>query len=182
MKGSEAKVAAGPLELDVLIEEEGWEGCVPNVGARCRDAARAAWLVSVPSQPSLQEEPATACLLLTSDERIRDLNRRFRGLDKPTDVLSFPAVEADVLAAAGAEGPPPELGDIAIALQTTLADATREGRPVGDHLSHLVIHGMLHLFGYDHQRDEEAREMEALEVRILAGLGIPDPYGRLDQA
>lgn len=175
-------MAAGPLELDVLIDEEAWEGSVPDAGARCRDAARAAWLVSAPTQPGRRQDPVTACLLLTSDERIRDLNCRFRGLDEPTDVLSFPAVEADVLAAAGAEGPPPELGDIVIALQTTLADAAREGRPIGDHLSHLVIHGMLHLLGYDHQRDEEAAKMEALEVKILAGLGIPDPYGRLDQA
>jgi probable rRNA maturation factor len=182
MRRSDANVAAGPLELDVLIDEEAWKGCVPDAGARCREAARAAWVASAPAQPDPQQDPVTASLLLTSDERIRDLNRRFRGLDEPTDVLSFPAVEADVLAAAGAEGPPPELGDIVIALQTTLADARREGRAVGDHLSHLVIHGMLHLLGYDHQGDEEATEMEALEVRILASLGIPDPYGRLDQA
>ena len=174
-------MAAGPLELDVLIDEQGWEKALPDVGARCREAARAAWEESAPNQPGVLHEAATACVLLTSDERIRTLNRQFRGLDEPTDVLSFPAVEADVLAAAGAEGPPPELGDIVIALQTTLADATLEGRPVCDHLSHLVIHGMLHLLGYDHQRDAEAEEMEALEGRILAGLGIPDPYAPLDQ-
>lgn len=174
-------MAAGPLELDVLIDEEGWEQALPDVGERCREAARAAWRESAPQQRGLLHEATGACLLLTSDERIRALNRQFRGLDEPTDVLSFPAVEADVLAAAGADGPPPELGDIVIALQTTLADATREGRPVRDHLSHLVIHGMLHLLGHDHQRDAEAEAMEALEARILAGLGIPDPYAPLDQ-
>lgn len=174
-------MAAGPLELDVLIDEPAWETALPDVGARCREAARAAWQESAPNQRGLLQEVTAACLLLTSDERIRALNRQFRGLDEPTDVLSFPAVEADVLAAAGAEGPPPELGDIVIALQTTLADATREGRPVSDHLSHLVIHGMLHLLGHDHQRDAEAEEMEALEARILASLGIPDPYAPLDQ-
>lgn len=174
-------MAAGPLELDVLIDEQAWETALPDVGARCREAARAAWQESARTQRGLLQEVTAACLLLTSDERIRALNRQFRGLDEPTDVLSFPAVEADVLAAAGAEGPPPELGDIVIALQTTLADATREGRPVSDHLSHLVIHGMLHLLGHDHQRDAEAEEMEALEARILASLGIPDPYAPLDQ-
>lgn len=174
-------MAAGLLELDILIEEEAWEEAVPDAGAVCRGAAQAAWSAASPANASSQPDPTTACLLLTSDERMRALNRQFRGHDKATDVLSFPAVEADVLAAAGAEGPPAELGDIVIALQTALADAMRDGKRPGDHLSHLVVHGMLHLLGYDHENDGDAVEMEALEVRILANLAIADPYGPLDQ-
>jgi len=175
-------VAAVGLDLDVLIEEPGWTTAVVDAPALCRSAAEATWAMVLPSLPWVPEETAEACLVLASDERVRTLNRDFRGRDEPTDVLSFPAFDADVLAAAGAEAPPPLLGDIIIALQTTLADAARDGKPAADHLSHLVVHGILHLLGHDHQQDDAAADMEALEVRILAGLGIADPYGALDQA
>ena len=172
-------MAASALELDVLIEEQAWVEAIPDADALCRSAAQAAWSLGAPPHAGSPGEPTTACLLLASDDRVRTLNRDFRGRDVPTDVLSFPAFEPDVLAAAGAEGPPPVLGDIVVALQTSLADAARDGKPVNDHLRHLVVHGMLHLLGYDHEREEDAAKMEALEVRILAGLGIADPYGPL---
>ena len=181
MKGNDGNVVAAALELEVLIEEAAWGAVVPDAEALCRSAAQAAWSIGAPSLMGSSGEPTTACLLLASDERVRALNRDFRGRDVPTDVLSFPSFEPDVLAAVGAEGPPPVIGDIVIALQTTLADAVSDGRSMNDHLRHLVVHGMLHLLGYDHETDEDAAAMEALEVRILAGLGIADPYSRLDR-
>lgn len=113
-------------------------------------------------------------VLLTDDRRIRALNRDFRKLDKPTNVLSFPAAPASIPAA------PRFLGDIAIAFETTRAEAEAEGKPFSAHLSHLAVHGFLHLAGHDHETDPEAEAMEALERRILERLGIPDPYALCD--
>jgi probable rRNA maturation factor len=112
---------------------------------------------------------------LTDDAAIRLLNRDWRGMDKPTNVLSFP--QADL--PEGVDAPQP-LGDVIIALETLQAEAAAEGKAPAHHLAHLVVHGTLHLMGYDHLEDDEAEEMEALERRILAGLGIDDPY-RLPQ-
>jgi probable rRNA maturation factor len=109
-------------------------------------------------------------LLLTSDAELKALNARWRGQDKPTNVLSFPAAPADRLGEAGT------LGDIALAFETLADEAEAAGVPLADHYRHLVTHGFLHLIGYDHQTDEEAERMEALEQRILARLGVADPY------
>lgn len=174
-------MAAAGFDLEVLIEEPGWTAAVGDAPALCQGAAAAAWAMVAPSLPWSPNETAEACLVLASDERVRALNREFRGRDEPTDVLSFPAFDTDVLAAAGADMPPLLLGDIIIALQTTLADAKRDGKPAADHLRHLVVHGILHLLGHDHQQEDAAADMEALEARILAGLGIADPYGAVDQ-
>jgi probable rRNA maturation factor len=105
-------------------------------------------------------------VLMTSDARLRALNRDFRGKDKPTNVLSFPA-------AAGGEN---YLGDVALAYGVTAREARNAGKRLGDHAAHLVVHGVLHLLGYDHERARDAKVMEPLEVEILAGLGIADPY------
>lgn len=109
-------------------------------------------------------------ILLADDAAVRALNRDWRGLDKPTNVLSFPA-QASKLA-----GVPALLGDIAIAYETLEREAAKEDKPMLHHLAHLVVHGYLHLMGYDHQTDSEAEAMEALEREILHGLRIPDPY------
>lgn len=109
-------------------------------------------------------------ILFTNDAELRDLNKRWRGLDKPTDVLSFPADGP------GEPGQPQPLGDIAIAYETALHDAEAMGRPFEAHVSHLLIHGFLHLVGYDHIEPEDAAVMEPLETKLLAGLGWPDPY------
>jgi len=98
------------------------------------------------------------------------LNRRWRGVDKPTNVLSFPAAAAPSTA-------PRYLGDIAISYETTIREAQAQARPFAHHLAHLAVHGFLHLLGYDHQSDAAAEEMEDLERKILARLGMPDPYG-----
>jgi probable rRNA maturation factor len=105
-------------------------------------------------------------ILLTSDEVLADLNARFRGKSGPTNVLSFPAPPAAR----------PHLGDIAIAFGVCEREALEQGKRLEHHLMHLVAHGVLHLVGYDHQTKTEAEDMEALERRVLAGLGAPDPY------
>lgn len=123
----------------------------------------------------LDLKPANAAelsLLFTDDAHIAVLNRDWRSKDKATNVLSFPAFEI----APG--GPlPAMLGDIVLAFETISSEAVLEEKPFEHHFRHLIVHGMLHLLGYDHETDEEAEEMEALERRILAGLAIPDPYG-----
>jgi len=117
---------------------------------------------------------AELAVMLTDDSGIRTLNSNWRGIDKPTNVLSFPALQGE-----GARKPgdaPPMLGDIAIAYETMRREADEEGKPFDHHLSHLAVHGFLHLIGYDHENDADADEMESLETEILAQLGIPDPY------
>jgi probable rRNA maturation factor len=117
---------------------------------------------------------AELAVMLTDDPGIRTLNNNWRGIDKPTNVLSFPALQTE-----GARKPgdaPRMLGDVAIAYETTRREADAEGKPFEHHLSHLAIHGFLHLIGYDHENDADADEMESLETEILQQLGIPDPY------
>jgi len=118
---------------------------------------------------------AELAVMLTDDEGIRTLNRNWRGIDKPTNVLSFPALQPT--APPGDDNPPRMLGDIAIAYETLRREADEEQKPFDHHLSHLAVHGFLHLIGYDHETDAEAEAMEALEREVLAQLGIPDPYG-----
>ena len=121
---------------------------------------------------------AELAVMLTDNAGIRTLNLNWRGIDKPTNVLSFPALQPP-----GGREPddaPRMLGDIAIAFETTRKEADDEGKPFDHHLSHLAIHGFLHLIGYDHEKDGEAEAMEALERQVLAQLGIPDPYADRD--
>jgi probable rRNA maturation factor len=121
---------------------------------------------------------AELAVMLTDDAGIRTLNSNWRGIDKPTNVLSFPALQPT--GPVGPDDAPRMLGDIAIAYQTTRKEADDEQKPFDHHLSHLAIHGFLHLIGYDHEKDGEAEAMEALEREILAQLGIPDPYADRD--
>ncbi|WP_315812171.1 rRNA maturation RNase YbeY [Bradyrhizobium sp. SZCCHNR2028] len=117
---------------------------------------------------------AEIAVMLTDDDGIRTLNSNWRGIDKPTNVLSFPALQPT--GPRGEDDAPRMLGDIAIAYETMRREADEEQKPFAHHLSHLTVHGFLHLIGYDHETDDEAEEMEALEREILAHLGIPDPY------
>jgi probable rRNA maturation factor len=121
---------------------------------------------------------AELAVMLTDDAGIRTLNSNWRGIDKPTNVLSFPALQPT--GPVGPDDAPRMLGDIAIAYQTTRKEADDEQRPFDHHLSHLTVHGFLHLIGYDHENDDDAEAMEALERQILAQLGIPDPYADRD--
>ncbi|WP_315702376.1 MULTISPECIES: rRNA maturation RNase YbeY [unclassified Bradyrhizobium] len=117
---------------------------------------------------------AEIAVMLTDDAGIRTLNSNWRGIDKPTNVLSFPALQPT--GPRDEDDAPRMLGDIAIAYETMRREADEEQKPFDHHLSHLTVHGFLHLIGYDHETDEEAQEMETLEREILAQLGIPDPY------
>jgi probable rRNA maturation factor len=117
---------------------------------------------------------AELAVMLTDDAGIRTLNNNWRGIDKPTNVLSFPALQPT--GPSGPDDAPRMLGDIAIAYETTRKEADDEQKPFAHHLSHLAVHGFLHLIGYDHEKEDEAEIMETLEAEILAQLGIPDPY------
>ncbi|HEX2801647.1 MAG TPA: rRNA maturation RNase YbeY [Phenylobacterium sp.] len=146
--------------IDVEVENPAWTAELPDAEALALAAALAAL-----SRREVENAPSIT-ILLTDDETVRDLNARFRGQDKPTNVLSFPAPA----------NPEHFLGDIALAFGVCAREAAEQRKPIGDHLQHLVAHGVLHLLGYDHMSDGEAEAMEGLERIILAGLGVPDPY------
>jgi probable rRNA maturation factor len=146
--------------IDVEVENPAWTAELPDAEALALAAALAAL-----SRREVGSVPGVT-ILLTDDETVRDLNARFRGQDKPTNVLSFPAPA----------NPEHFLGDIALAFGVCAREAAEQRKPIGDHLQHLVAHGVLHLLGYDHMSDGEAEAMEGLERIILAGLGVPDPY------
>jgi len=152
----------------ISIDHDAWLTSCSDAEAHCRAAVDA---VRSSRRTGGGSAPGTVTIVLTDDARIHDLNRRFREKDKATNVLSFPAA-----AHPGQEVT--ELGDVVLGHETVLAEAREAGLPVADHLRHLVVHGCLHLFGYDHEDDADAEEMEALEVGILATLGVSDPYAR----
>lgn len=152
----------------VTVAAPGWRSAVADPETLCRRAV-AATLAAVGPPGS----PGEVSVLLADDSAVRELNRDFRGKDAPTDVLSFPAGPRPP---GVPESYPWPLGDLVLALETSVQDAGAAGKPLADHLVHLVVHGTLHLLGYDHERPAEAEAMEALERQILAGLGVPDPY------
>ena len=153
------------LEADISFECESWS-LINHLDQLVDDALKA----TVLEAKKKLLDGAEVSLLFCDDARIRELNREWRGLDKPTNVLSFPAVPADRLATS------PLLGDIAVAFETVSRESKDEGKTLSHHTSHMIVHGLLHLLGYDHETDEEAEEMEALERAALARLGIADPY------
>jgi len=131
--------------------------------------------------PEIANRRLLASLLFTSDDEIQSLNRDWRGKDKPTNVLSFPMLAREELLALGSEGPPEMLGDLALAFGTCAREAADKAIALEDHAAHLLIHGYLHLAGYDHEiSEEDAEKMEALEIKALAKMGIADPYGDRD--
>jgi probable rRNA maturation factor len=153
--------------LDLLVEAGDWPQ-EPELERLCR-AAVDATLAETSLRPPVGD--AELSILFTDDSHIRGLNAQWRTKDKATNVLSFPAF------APNKTGPlPPMLGDIVLAAETVKREAVAEEKPLDHHISHLVVHGLLHLIGYDHEVDEDAEEMEALERRVLARLAIPDPY------
>jgi probable rRNA maturation factor len=163
--------------VDTVLEDDRWQAF--GLEALADRAVRAAL-----AELTLPAEGFTLCLMGCDDARIRVLNGDFRGKAQPTNVLSWPSEDR----ASDDEGGQPDqpdpgtaedpeaLGDIAISYDTCAAEAVEAGKPLADHVSHLVVHGLLHLLGYDHIRDGDAALMEATEARILAHLGLSDPY------
>ncbi len=153
------------LKLDISAPSSLWRKL-----PRARTMARETVAACLGESGFAARDGAEVSLLLTTDARMQALNAQWRGHDKPTNVLSFPAAPVDRLAGSAT------LGDIALAFETLSREAEASGVPLADHYRHLVAHGFLHLIGYDHQTGEEAERMEALEARILARLGVADPY------
>lgn len=162
------------MTVDAVIEDARWEACGLSALA---DRASGAALRHLGLDPGLWEIALLAC----DDARIAALNTDFRGKPGPTNVLSWPAEELSPADPGERPVPPdpafgPELGDIALAFDTCAREAAEAGLPFEDHVAHLIVHGTLHLLGYDHIRDEDADLMERIEAEILASMGIPNPY------
>lgn len=163
------------LDIQIAVEVDGWaeEDALHQMAARVLGAA-GEFLATKEAQP-FPDQPTELSLVFTDDESIRGINSEWRGQDKATNVLSFPAYPI-----APGDMPGPMLGDIVIARETVEREAVELDKSFEAHLTHLLVHGFLHLFGYDHMQTEEAEEMEALETGILAVLGLSDPYAGQD--
>jgi probable rRNA maturation factor len=160
-------VAARPqLNIEIVRQSEAWNSTTTS-DQLLTSAAEAAFA----SAPHNLTGPCEVAILLTGDAEMQALNREWRGKDAPTNVLSFPSGED--------EG---HLGDVVLAFETVEREAKQQDIPIADHAAHLVVHGMLHLLGYDHEQEDDAVRMETLETEILATLGIADPYGNSEPA
>jgi probable rRNA maturation factor len=153
-------MTATPIEIVILHAP--WRRALKDAPALARQAARAAL-----KGAGVKGEKRAIAIALGDDALLRDLNRRYRRKDNPTNVLSF------------ADGTPERLGDIALSLQTLRAEAKAQGKTLKAHFQHLVAHGTLHLLGFDHEKSAQAERMEELERRILARLGVADPYAEM---
>ena len=157
-----ARKARAAPRIDVLVESELWKGSNDAEPVVRRAIAEAAATLSTPG--------AELAIVLTDDSAIRLLNRNWRGVDAATNVLSFPTGRTG--------GDPLLIGDVVLAYETIAAEARADGKPFAHHVAHLVVHGFLHLLGFDHERKKDAEAMERLERDILQRLAIPDPYRR----
>jgi probable rRNA maturation factor len=158
--GTKTGAARPQLDIEIVRQSDAWDRAKVS-DALLSQAAIAAFVAATP-RGELNREIA---ILLTGDDDMRALNLRWRGKDAATNVLSFPGGEDD------------HLGDVALAFETVEQEAMQRSVAIADHAAHLVVHGMLHLLGYDHETEDEADKMETLETKILATLGIADPYG-----
>lgn len=161
------------FDITVILDQPCWERPISDWEALVRPAIlkalrQAGWTQS-----------AEINILLTNDAKIQELNNRFRGFNKPTNVLSFPSLELEEIARLKVGIEQPEhivLGDVALAYETIQKEASSQGKAFDHHLIHLTVHGLLHLLGFDHEKDEDATVMESLEIEILSSLTIPNPY------
>jgi probable rRNA maturation factor len=151
----------GKLKIDVLVDSVRWKE-----PAKARAVVRRAVTQAAATVSTSRTELA---IVLTDDSAIRQLNRLWRGIDAPTNVLSFPSRQ-------NTADEPPHLGDIVLAYETIAREASAEHKPLAHHVAHLAVHGFLHLLGYDHDKDADAQTMEQTERKILRYLHIPDPY------
>ena len=155
---------APAITAEVVTEADGW---ARHADIETLVAVATAAIGRHPGVVDRVGRTSTACVVLADDACVRDLNREWRKQDKATNVLSFPSAGP-----ARAE----TLGDIVLALETLEREAAEAALPFAHHLQHLVVHGLLHLLGFDHETDAQAREMEAIEIEVLAGLGVASPY------
>jgi probable rRNA maturation factor len=159
-----------PETVEPVVEDPRWEAA--GIPALAERAARAA-LAAVGREPDLHE----VGLLLADDAKMAALNAEFRGRQAPTNVLSWPAFARDVPFPSGDVGEGPLfLGDVALGYETCAREAEAAGIPLADHAAHLVVHGVLHLLGHDHALDAEADTMEQIETKVLASMGVANPY------
>jgi probable rRNA maturation factor len=159
------------LAVEIVEEAGGWASLGEPV------AFLASLISAAGEHPALRDYlPADACVALADDNAVRRLNKQFRDKDQPTNVLSFPSGEP-----VGTDGRR-ALGDIILAYETVVREAHEQVIAPADHVRHLVLHGLLHLMGYDHETDRDADVMEALEIEILAGIGVADPYAEAADA
>ena len=164
--GAKIGAATPPLDIEIVRQSDAWDG------AKISDdlLSQAAMAAFVGAGPRM-ENGRDIAILLTDDAEMQALNLKWRGNDAPTNVLSFPS--------GGEQG---HLGDVVLAYETVEGEAEQQNIAIADHAAHLVVHGMLHLLGYDHEQEDDAVKMETLETEILATLGIADPYGNGDAA
>ena len=164
------------MTLDIALDADGEWDSSTGWDELARTAATAAIAESAFPQLGQGERAVELSIRLTSDAEVHALNAEWRGKDKPTNVLSFPMAEAEELAAGDAPGPELMLGDIVLARGVCAAEAADKAIPLDHHAAHLMVHGTLHLLGYDHMEDDSAADMEARETRALARMGIANPY------
>ena len=160
------------LEIALSLHDEGWLDAVDGLETRAEAAVRTALKLADPAL--LEAGPLEVSLVFTDDAEQRGLNRDYRDKDRPTNVLSFPNM--DEPDETGPVGIPRLLGDVVLARETVLREAREQGKTPADHTIHLLVHGLLHLLGQEHEETAEAEAMEALEREILKVLGIADPY------
>ena len=171
-------MAMNKNHLEVIVEDERWE-----TAENCLSKAPLVFdtALSYIDQNNLSpiigfDKPININLALSNNDEVHRLNAEFRGMDKPTNVLSFANVDDEEFLDDLDTAETVELGDIIVALETLQSEAAQKNIPLENHFAHLLVHGILHLFGYDHQTDTDADEMEGIEIKILALLGIPNPY------
>ncbi len=170
------------MTLDIALDaDDDWDSSTDWVGL-AEAAARAAIAESAFPQLADAARPVELSIVLTDDQQVRALNAEWRGKDRPTNVLSFPQAEPHDLDDAASPGPELMLGDIVLALETCIREAEEKAIPLTAHAAHLLVHGTLHLLGYDHAEDDSATDMEARETRALARLGLANPYACAGEA
>ena len=162
--------SAEPISVEVSVPCDAWGSACADAAALAETAARATLGRAAGANAGV---PLILGVILTDDAEQRELNRSYRGTDAPTNVLAFALCDP---ASARPAGSPVLLGDVVVAFETVAREAAEQHKNLAGHLAHLVVHGVLHLLGFDHQNAAEAEAMELLEVEILKILGVPDPY------